>query len=48
VSQLAAAARLRAADAVYVWVASKEGVALISSDQEILQRATTVCLVQAP
>ena len=33
-SQLAAATRLRAADAVYVWLASKEAVLLVSSDQE--------------
>jgi predicted nucleic acid-binding protein len=47
-SQLAAATRLRAADAVYVWLASKEAVLLVSSDAEILQRGAAVCQVQAP
>ena len=47
-ANLAAATRLRAADAVYVWLASKEGVVLVSSDEEVLQRGATVCQVQAP
>lgn len=45
---LAATTRLRAADAVYVWLAAKEGVALVTSDVEILQRGIAVCQVQAP
>ena len=47
-SQLAAAMRLRAADAVYVWVAAKAGVLLVSLDDEILERGAAVCQVQAP
>ncbi len=47
-SQLAATTRLRAADAVYVWVASHEGLLLVSSDDEILQRGAAVCQVQRP
>ncbi|MBI5538099.1 MAG: type II toxin-antitoxin system VapC family toxin [Deltaproteobacteria bacterium] len=31
--------RLRAADAVYVWVASRYGVPLVTADEEVLQRA---------
>lgn len=47
-ASLAATTRLRAADAVYVWLASKEGVILVSSDDELLQRGAAVCQVQAP
>jgi len=47
-ANLAAATRLRAADAVYVWLASKEGVVLVSSNEEILQRGSAVCQVQSP
>jgi predicted nucleic acid-binding protein len=47
-SQIAAKTRLRAADAVYVWLASKEGVLLVSSDREILRRGAAMCEVQAP
>ena len=48
VSQLAAVTRLRAADAVYVWLASNEGILLVSSDDEILQRGAAVCQAQRP
>jgi predicted nucleic acid-binding protein len=48
VAHLAATTRLRAADAVYVWLASKEGVVLVTSDEEILRRGGGVCQVQAP
>jgi predicted nucleic acid-binding protein len=47
-SQLAAVTRLRAADAVYVWLASQEGVVLVSSDEEVLQRGAAVCHVERP
>jgi len=34
--------RLRAADALYVWVASREDAPLVTTDQEILARAISV------
>jgi predicted nucleic acid-binding protein len=34
-----ASTRLRAADALYVWVAAREGLSLVTDDTEILQRA---------
>lgn len=47
-AKLAATTRLRAADAMYVWLASTEGLVLVSSDDEILQRGIAACQVQAP
>jgi len=32
--------RLRAADALYVWLAAREGVPLVTADREVLNRAT--------
>jgi predicted nucleic acid-binding protein len=34
--------RLRAADSLYVWVAAREGLDLVTTDDEILARATHV------
>lgn len=31
--------RLRAADALYVWVAAREGLVLVTADREVLERA---------
>ena len=33
------ATRLRAADALYVWVAAREGVPLVTTDREVMLRA---------
>jgi predicted nucleic acid-binding protein len=41
--------RLRAADALYVWLAAREGLPLVTADGELLQRASLVGVVaQAP
>jgi len=40
--------RLRAADALYVWVAAREGLPLVTLDAEVLQRAAPVCQVMRP
>jgi predicted nucleic acid-binding protein len=40
--------RLRAADAIYVWVAQHEGLQLVTADQEIQQRASAMCRLLAP
>jgi predicted nucleic acid-binding protein len=45
---IAGSTRLRAADALYVWVAAREGLPLISLDAEVLLRGASVCEVQAP
>jgi predicted nucleic acid-binding protein len=45
---IAGSTRLRAADALYVWVAAREGLPLVSLDLEVLQRGASVCQVQAP
>lgn len=42
------ATRLRAADALYVWLAAREKLPLITADVEVLQRASSVCRVEAP
>jgi predicted nucleic acid-binding protein len=45
---IASLTRLRAADALYVWLASREGLPLVTADLEVLQRGAAVCQVQAP
>jgi predicted nucleic acid-binding protein len=40
--------RLRAADAVYVWVAHREGLPLCTLDREMGQRAGAACQVMGP
>ncbi len=45
---IAGSMRLRAADALYVWVAAREGLPLVTADVEVLQRAASACSVQAP
>jgi predicted nucleic acid-binding protein len=39
---------LRAADGVYVWVASREGLPLCTLDEEIALRTGAVCAVMRP
>jgi predicted nucleic acid-binding protein len=46
--EMAMRCRLRAADGVYVWVASREGLPLCSLDEEIAFRAGGVCTVMLP
>ena len=48
IQAVAVATRLRAADAIYVWLAETEGVHLVTLDQEIHQRAAGRCQVVAP
>ena len=45
---VAVATRLRAADAIYVWLAETEGIPLVTADREIHQRAAGRCQVVAP
>ena len=45
---IASSTRLRAADALYVWLAAREGLPLVTADNEVLQRCTSMCHVQAP
>jgi predicted nucleic acid-binding protein len=45
---IASSTRLRAADALYVWLAAREGLPLVTADVEVLQRAASVCQMQAP
>jgi predicted nucleic acid-binding protein len=45
---IASKTRLRAADALYVWVAAREGLPLVSADIEVQQRGSAVALVQPP
>jgi predicted nucleic acid-binding protein len=40
--------RLRAADAVYVWVAERESLPLCTLDRELDQRAGAACKIIAP
>ena len=41
-------ARLRGADALYVWLASSRGLSLRTLDQEMAERAAAFCKVIAP
>ena len=45
---IASSTRLRPADALYVWLAAREGLPLITADVEVLQRAASVCQMQTP
>lgn len=40
--------KLRGADALYVWLAARENVALCTLDREMAQRAGGACEVIAP
>ncbi len=42
------ATRLRAADAIYVWLAETEGIPLVTADREIHERAAARCQVVGP
>ena len=46
--EMAMRCRLRAADGVYVWIASREGLPLCSLDEEIALRTGGVCTVISP
>lgn len=48
IQRIAMKTRLRAADAAYVWVASREHAPLVTLDQEVLTRGGTQCEVEAP
>ena len=48
IQAVAVATRLRAADAIYVWVAEAEGMPLVTLDQEVHQRAAARCRLLAP
>lgn len=43
-----AATRLRAADATYVWTASRRGIPLITLDDEVGRRASALCRIEPP
>lgn len=45
---LAVATKLRGADAMYVWLAAREGVPVCTLDREILARGAAACQVIAP
>jgi predicted nucleic acid-binding protein len=45
IERLAVATRLRAADAIYVWLAARDGIPLVTADAEIQQRAAVTCQV---
>ncbi len=40
--------QLRAGDALYVWVSTREGLPLVTADAEIHRRAGAVCQVVSP
>jgi len=48
ISGVAARTRLRAADAVYAWVASSRGLPFVTLDREIAQKVGTLCQVEDP
>jgi predicted nucleic acid-binding protein len=48
IERVAIATRLRAADAMYVWLAAREGIPLVTGDAEVQQRAKGACRVVSP
>ncbi len=46
--RVVATTRLRAADAIYVWLAAREGIPLVTADIEVSRRAASVCQVVVP
>ncbi len=48
IQSLAVSTRLRAADAIYVWLAETEGLPLVTVDTEVHQRGAARCQVVAP
>jgi predicted nucleic acid-binding protein len=48
IQAVAVATRLRAADAIYVWLAEKEGLPLVTADRESHERAAARCQVVGP
>ena len=48
IGRLAVKTRLRAADAAYAWVASREALPLITSDGEMMKRTRGLCVVSLP
>ena len=49
IQRVATLTRLRAGDAHYVWLAARENVSLVTSDNEMLTRASLVsCLAERP
>lgn len=45
---VAIACRLRAADAAYVWLAAKRNLALCTLDDEVFERARSLCVTVRP
>lgn len=48
IRDMAIAAKLRAADATYVWLANRDALPLCTLDREMLQRGSPFCQVMAP
>jgi predicted nucleic acid-binding protein len=48
IRQVAIACRLRAADACYVWLASRERIPVCTLDDEVIQRSVSHCATTAP
>lgn len=48
IREVAITLRLRAADAVYVWLATRERIPLCTLDKEIAQRCKTHCQIVEP
>jgi predicted nucleic acid-binding protein len=44
---IASSTRLRAADALYVWVAAREALPLVTLDMEVIARGASACTVHA-
>lgn len=48
IRDVAIASRLRAADAMYVWLAIREQVPLVTLDRELIERGSSFCNVIEP
>jgi predicted nucleic acid-binding protein len=47
-AQVAVSCRLRGMDAIYAWVAQREGIPLVTFDRELVDRASAICEVICP
>jgi predicted nucleic acid-binding protein len=47
-ARIAVATKLRGADAIYVWLAAREGLPVCTLDREIMARGPAACRVVAP
>lgn len=48
IQRVAMVTKLRAADAIYAWLAGREGIPLVTLDGEVLRRGASICRIERP